>query len=108
MASPEDLVRRLAAGLRAVELYAPGHPLVQRAVDALVAEFTARLRDAEAVTLGLIGDDIVVDDARLGKGSAALTGFARGLQDREVEKVTAHRGVTAEDVRVFLAEAGEN
>jgi putative nucleotidyltransferase with HDIG domain len=107
MASPEDLVRRLAAGLRAVELYAPGHPLVQRAVDALVAEFTARLRDAEAVTLGLIGDDIVVDDARLGKGSAALTGFARGLQDREVEKVTAHRGVTAEDVRVFLAELAD-
>ena len=107
MPSPGDLVRRLAAALRAVELYAPQHPLVQRAVDALVAEFGARLRDADTVTLGLVGDDIVVDDARLGKGSAALTGFARGLQDREVEKITAHRGVTAEDVRAFLAELAD-
>ena len=40
----------------------------------------------------VIGDDVVVNDARLGKGSASLTGFVRGLRDREIEKITFHRG----------------
>ena len=102
--SPDDLVRRLAAAVRAVELYAPEHPIVQRAVAALVSAIEAHLTAAGSVTIGLVGDDIVVDDVRLGKGSAALTGFARGLQDREIEKITTHRGVTAEDVRGFLTE----
>ena len=34
-ANPDELVRRLAAGIRAAELYSPQHPLVQRSVQAL-------------------------------------------------------------------------
>ena len=105
--SSDDLVRRLAAAVRAVELYAPQHPVVGHAVAALVSALGARLAGTDSVTIGLVGDDIVVDDVRLGKGSAALTSFARGLQDREIEKMTAHRGVTAEDVRGFLAELAD-
>ena len=100
--NPEELVRRLAAGLRAAELYAPQHPLVQRSVQALASASAAFLTDAPSVVIGFIGDDVVVNDARLGKGSASLTGFVRGLRDREIEKITFHRGITAEEVKTFL------
>jgi putative nucleotidyltransferase with HDIG domain len=100
----DDLVRRLAAALRAAELYAPQHPLVQRAAQALFQAITSYLIDASNVIVGFIGDDAVVNDTRLGKGSASLTGFVRGLRDREIEKITFHRGVTAEELQSFLNE----
>ena len=102
--NPEELVRRLAAGLRAAELYAPQHPLVQRSVQALASASATFLTDAPSVVIGFIGDDVVVNDARLGKGSASLTGFVRGLRDREIEKITVHRGVTPTEVQAFLTE----
>ena len=103
----EELVRRLAAGLRAAELYAPQHPLVSRSVTALTAACTAQLADAQSLIVGFIGDDVVVNDTRLGKGSASLTGFVRGLRDREIEKITFHRGVTADEIRSFLGELAD-
>ena len=105
--NPEDLVRRLAAALRAAELYAPQHPLVQRSVAALASACTAHLSDAGSLVVGFIGDDVVVNDTRLGKGSASLTGFVRGLRDREIEKITFHRGITAEEIQLFLSELAD-
>ena len=102
--NPDELVRRLAAALRAAELYATQHPLVQRSVQALSAASTTFLADAAQVVIGFIGDDVVVNDTRLGKGSASLTGFVRGLRDREIEKITLHRGVTREELHSFLGE----
>ena len=102
--NPDELVRRLAAALRSAELYAPQHPLVQRSVQALASATTTHLTDAAQVVIGFIGDDVVVNDTRLGKGSASLTGFVRGLRDREIEKITLHRGVTPEEIHSFLGE----
>jgi putative nucleotidyltransferase with HDIG domain len=102
--NPDELVRRLAAGVRAAELYSPQHPLVARSVQALGVACAAHLADAASLVVGFIGDDVVVNDTRLGKGSASLTGFVRGLRDREVEKITFHRGVTAEEIQSFLTE----
>ena len=103
----EDLVRRLAAALRAAELYAPQHPLVQRSATALTGALTTYLTEASIVVVGLIGDDVVVNETRLGKGSASLTGFVRGLRDREIEKITFHRGITADEIRTFLNEVAD-
>jgi hypothetical protein len=76
--NPEDLVRRLAAALRAAELYAAQHPLVQRSVAALGSATSAHLADSASVVVGFIGDDVVVNDTRLGKGSAGCaTGRSR-------------------------------
>jgi putative nucleotidyltransferase with HDIG domain len=100
--NPDELVRRLAAGLRSAELYAPQHPLVGRSVAALTAACSAHLQDGATVIVGFIGDDVVVNDTRLGRGSASLTGFVRGLRDREIEKITFHRGLTADDIGTFL------
>jgi putative nucleotidyltransferase with HDIG domain len=102
--NPDELVRRLAAGIRAAELYSAQHPLVQRSVQALAGAAATHLGDAATLVVGFIGDDVVVNDTRLGKGSASLTGFIRGLRDREIEKITFHRGVTAEEIQSFLTE----
>src|SRR5262249_57158306 len=98
----EELVRRLAAALRGTELYSPAHPIVQRGVDALSRAVADGVAAAPSVIVGFIGDDVVVDGARLPKGSASLVGFARDLRDREIEKITFARGTSRDEIRGFI------
>jgi putative nucleotidyltransferase with HDIG domain len=98
----EDLVRRLAAALRAGELYAATHPLVQRSIDALQVIATRNLQESETAVIGFIGNDIVVNDMRLGKFSASLVGFVRDMRDREIEKITFAAGVSKDELRGFV------
>jgi len=98
----EELVRRLAAALRATELYAPNHPLIQRGIDALSAATTAGLQSTGSIVIAFIGDEIVVDATRLAKSSATLVGFARDLRERDVDKITFTRGATKDDVRLLI------
>jgi putative nucleotidyltransferase with HDIG domain len=93
----------MAAALRGIELYAPTHPLVQRGIDALTAAATEALQAAPTVVVGFIGDAVVIDGSRLPRGSASLVGFARALQEREVEKITFTRGLTRDEIRAFVA-----
>jgi hypothetical protein len=58
----DDLVRKLAAALRAGQLYAPSHPLVQRAFDTLNEALTQLLTDQPTIAIGIIGNEIIVGD----------------------------------------------
>ena len=99
----EELVRRLAAALRGTELYAPGHPLVQRGIDAFTAAATEGLQSAPSIVIAFIGDEVVVDAVRLPKGAASLVGFVRDLREQDVEKITLSRGLSRDEVRGLLA-----
>src|SRR5258708_23622153 len=106
-AKAEEFVRRIATAVRGADLYSPTHPLVQRGIDNLVASAQEGLQAAASIIVGFIDDEIVVDGARLPKGTAALVGFARDLRDREIEKVTITRGITRDEVRHFVAILGD-
>src|SRR6266540_3268938 len=103
----EELVRRLAAALRGIELYSPVHPIVQRGIDALAAAALDALAASHALVIGFIGDEVVVDGTRLPRGSASLVGFARGLREREIEKITFTKGLTKDEIRAFVAVLGD-
>lgn len=103
----DDLVRRLAAAIRGATLYSPGHPLVQRGVDALVGLCATLCQKTDTIVIGFIGDEVVVNAERLPRSAAALVGFARDMREREIEKVTIQRGVTREELRAFIFELPE-
>jgi putative nucleotidyltransferase with HDIG domain len=103
----DTLARRLAAALRSAELYSPSHPLVHRSVDALTTAVEDGLRGGASVVIGFIGDDVVVDAVRLPRGGVSLSGFARELRDREIEKITFSRGVTRDELKTFVATLGD-
>jgi putative nucleotidyltransferase with HDIG domain len=100
----DDLVRRMAAAIRGSTLYSPTHPLVQRGIDSLAGLCTSLTQKTDSIVIGFIGDEVVVNAARLPKPAAALVGFARDMREREVEKITILRGVTRDDLRAFLLE----
>ena len=95
----EDLVRRLSAAIRAGELYAPTHPLVQRSIDTLVAVTTKNLQNNPGVVIGFLGNDIVVNDLRLGRFSAQLVGLVRDMHERQIEKISLMQGTNRDDLR---------
>ncbi len=103
----DELVRRLAAAIRGASLYNPEHPLVRRGVDALLALSHQALQQDEALVIGFIGDEIVVNAQRLFRSAATLVGFARDLQERRIEKITIARGVTREELRWFVQELAD-
>src|SRR5262245_25974468 len=103
----EELVRRMAAALRARELYSPSHPLVQRGIDAFTAAASDGLQSAPAIVIGFIGDEVVVDSHRLDRGTASLRGFARDLRERGIEKITLSRGLNRDEVRQLIVALGD-
>lgn len=103
----EDLVRRLAATVRAAELYAPTHPLVQRTASGLLAALAPSLNDVPAVIVAFLEDDVVVNDFRLPRGSANMAALLRDMRDRKVEKITFARGVEVTDIRALMDELAD-
>jgi putative nucleotidyltransferase with HDIG domain len=94
----EDLLRRIAAGVRAAQLYAPDHPLVARNMTALVATLASLHQQQPAVTVGIVGLELVVADTPMQKVSATMTELIRKLKDHKVERIAFERGVTQEEL----------
>jgi putative nucleotidyltransferase with HDIG domain len=103
----DELVRRLAAAVRAAGLYAPDHPLITRGIDALAQLCHAALQTSDSLVIGFIGDDVVVNGQRLLRSAASLVGFARDLREREIEKITIARGITRDELYAFVFELAE-
>jgi putative nucleotidyltransferase with HDIG domain len=98
----DELLRRLAASVRSAQLYSPGHPIIGRNLESLSAAFQLLHGLQPAVTIGLVGDEVIVDDMPMAKADA-LGPFVRRLQQAGVERITVDRGVTLEGITEFLA-----
>jgi putative nucleotidyltransferase with HDIG domain len=99
----DDLIRRLASALRGAQLYASGHPLVGRNINALADAVGVFLSQHPSVTIGLLGDEVVVDDAPVPKAAGVLGEIKTRLQSRGVQRVTIQQGVEPTEIRALVA-----
>jgi putative nucleotidyltransferase with HDIG domain len=97
----DELLRRFAASLRSAQLYSAGHPIIGRNLEALSAAFQMLHGLQPVVTIGLVGDEVIVDDMPMAKADA-LGPFVRRLQQAGVERITVDRGVTVDEITTFL------
>jgi putative nucleotidyltransferase with HDIG domain len=102
LAIREDFVRRLSAAIRAGELYAANHPLVTKSIDNLMAVTAQSLSKSESAVVGFLGNDVVVNDMRLGKLTAQLVGFVRDMHERDIEKISFSQGVTRDELQILV------
>jgi putative nucleotidyltransferase with HDIG domain len=98
----DELLRRFAASLRSAQLYSPGHPIIGRNLESLSAAFQMLHGLQTTVTIGLVGDEVIVDDMPMAKADT-LGPFVRRLQQAGVERITVDRGVTIDEITTFLA-----
>ena len=101
---PEELIRRFSATVRSAELYAPAHPLVQRSAAAFLSACEESLGGSQSLIIGFLDGEVVVNNFRLPKANANLTGLVRNMREREIEKITFVRGVESADVRGLMDE----
>src|SRR6478736_5480376 len=102
LAHYEDLLRRIAAGVRAAQLYAPDHPLVARNMAALVGNLAALHQQQPSIAIGIVGTELVVADTPMHKVSASMTEFIRKLKDHKVERIAFERGVTQDELVALM------
>src|SRR5262245_33764169 len=98
----EDLLRRIAAGVRAAQLYAPDHPLVARNMAALVTGLATLHQQQPSITVGIVGTELVVADTPLHKVSATMTELIKKLKDHKVERIAFERGVTQHELVALM------
>ena len=98
----EDLLRRLASGVRNSTLYAADHPLVARNMAGLSAVLGTLHQQQPSIAVGIVGSDLVVADTPMHKVSATMSELIRKLKDNKVERIAFERGVTAEELGTLL------
>ena len=99
----EDLLRRLASALRGAQLYASGHPLVARSVNALAETVSLTLANTPSVTIGIVGDDLVVGDYPIPKAAETMGELMRRLRQAGIERIVIQRGADADEIDRLVA-----
>ena len=102
LAMYEDLLRRIASGVRNSTLYAADHPLVARNMAGLVAVLTALHQQQPSITVGIVGSDLVVAETPMHKVSATMSELIRKFKDNKVERIAFERGVTPSELTTLL------
>jgi putative nucleotidyltransferase with HDIG domain len=97
-----EFVRRLGATLRSTQLYSASHPIIARNLESLSTAVQLLHGLGPTMVMGLVGDEIIVNEVPLPKGEN-YTGLARRLKQIGVERVTIERGVTADEMTAFVA-----
>ena len=98
----EDLLRRMASGVRNSTLYAADHPLVARNMAGLVAVLPTLHQQQPSITVGIVGSDLVVADTPMHKVSATMTELIRKFKDNKVERIAFERGVKQDELAALL------
>ncbi len=99
----EETVRRLAAAVRGSQLYATGHPLVARNVSALAETLTLALANLPSITIGIVGDDLVVGDYPIPRAAETLGELMRRLRQSGIERIVIQRGVEPDEIERLVA-----
>src|SRR4051812_11088593 len=97
----DELLRRLAAALRSGQLYSRGHPIITRNLEALSTALQLLHGLSPTVVIGLIGEEVVVDDMPMAKADT-VGPLIRRLQQSGVERIAIDRGVTRDEIAAFL------
>ena len=98
----DELLRRFASAVRAAQLYASNHPLLARNVEGLLAALKSLHQQSPSVTVGIVGQQLVVADTPMPKASAGMGELIRRLREQAIERIEFERGVTPEEVTGFV------
>jgi putative nucleotidyltransferase with HDIG domain len=101
-----ELLRRLAAAVRGAQLYAPGHPLVSRAIAALAEALAAAHVATPTVTIGVIGDDLVVGDMPVARAAETMGELMRRLRHAGIQRIVFDRGVQPDELTQLVEAIG--
>src|SRR5215831_19053907 len=97
----DEMLRRFAGVMRSSQLYTPGHPIITRNLASLSAAMQLLHGLERTIVIGLIGDEVIVDDMPIVKADALGT-LTQRLQRVGFERISIDRGVTPEEIAELI------
>lgn len=97
----DDFMKKLGGALRGAQLYAPTHPLVKRAFEALNESLNQLLAEEATIAIGIIGNEIIVGDVPLPKAAETMGETIRRLKSLGIERIAFDRGVTPDQIETL-------
>jgi putative nucleotidyltransferase with HDIG domain len=97
----EELLRRLAAAMRAAQLYSTQHPIIARNVQALSTVIARLHRSRPVTTVGIVGGTVVVDDVPI-RDADALGDIFRRLHAAGIERMSIEQGVDDDELAALV------
>jgi putative nucleotidyltransferase with HDIG domain len=94
----EDLVRKLAAAVRAAQLYAPTHPIVTRSTNSLAEVLTLIHAATPSIAFGIVGGDLVVGDLPVSRAAENYGELMRRVHHAGIERIVIDRGVEPQEL----------
>lgn len=82
-----EIVRRFAAAVRTRLIYPESHPIARRSLEAMHAALGDEFRRTPQITIGFLGDDVILGRTRL-RGSASAQSLVRRFRELQVEKIS--------------------
>ena len=102
----DELVRRLAAALRGVQLYAPGHPLVARSITALAETLALIHATSPSIAIGIVGEELVVGEIPVPRAAESMGRLTRQLQQVGIERIVIDQGVQPAELTLLIETLG--
>ena len=97
----DEFLRRFAAALRSAQLYSPGHPIITRNLEGLSAAIQLLHTLEPSIVVGIVGEEIIVDDVPIAKADT-LASLIRRLQQSGIERIAIERGLTLDELVTFI------
>ena len=104
----EDLVRKLAAAVRAAQLYATAHPIVTRSTKALAESLSLIHAAMPSIAIGLVGDDLVVGDLPVSRAAENYAELMRRVQQAGIERIVIDRSVEPNELATLVRGLARN
>jgi putative nucleotidyltransferase with HDIG domain len=102
----DELLRRLVAAVRGVQLYAPSHPLVTRSITALVDTLMVVHASTRSVAIGIVGDEFVVADIPIPRAADTMGELIKRLRLAGIERIVIDSGVQADEITQLVQTIG--
>jgi len=83
----DELLRSFAATLRSAQLYSKGHPIIARNLGSFSAAIQLLHTLESRIVIGLIGDEVIVDDTPMAKAET-MGPLIQRLRQHGLERIT--------------------
>ncbi len=97
-----DTIKQIQLALKNNASYPGDHPAFSRAADKSYETLMSLLDEEATLTVSVSGNKLLVDDVPIDGKTAAITNFAKELDQRAIDSITFYRGLTLTDFKVFL------
>jgi putative nucleotidyltransferase with HDIG domain len=102
----DELLRRFAAAQRAVQLYAPAHPLVARSIDAFAETLALVHGSAPSIAIGIVGEEFVVGDIPIPRAAESMGKLLQQFESAGIERIVIDRGVQKAELSQLVQTLG--